>query len=126
MTFPFATTGPEKPCPTAFCHSTGGPSFGHALAMFVSVVTPFRFGPRNCGQSAAAHCINDTTMVATDVRRLLTLCSRGCEPAVPPPFVIPLLCAAIGAQLSGNARFRRVVFFYEPVHPAGHELTCAG
>src|SRR6185312_5405435 len=44
----------EKPPPSPLVlHSRGGPSAGQLCKRPVSVETPSRFGPRNCGQSSA-------------------------------------------------------------------------
>jgi len=48
-----ATTGPLQPAPALAFHKIFGPSFGQVSARLVSVETPARLGPRNCGQSAA-------------------------------------------------------------------------
>ena len=53
MTRSPTTTGPLKPSPTFLSQTTGGPFFGHVALRPVSVETPLRVGPRNCGQSAA-------------------------------------------------------------------------
>jgi outer membrane protein assembly factor BamB len=54
MTFAPATTGPANPSPTGRSQTLRGPDAGHELASGAPVYVPFRSGPRNCGQSAAA------------------------------------------------------------------------
>src|SRR6266542_2595243 len=52
-TRPRTTTGLDQPGPTGARQRTFNPSAGNVLRMPVSFQTPSRFGPRNCGQSAA-------------------------------------------------------------------------
>src|SRR5262245_18133472 len=47
-----ATTGALNPSPTFICQSATGPSLGHCR-LIADTLSPFRRGPRNCGQSSA-------------------------------------------------------------------------
>src|SRR5947199_10310231 len=53
MSFSPSTTGPLYPSPIDFSQRIGGPFSGQEVSNPVSGLTPFRSGPRNCGQSAA-------------------------------------------------------------------------
>src|SRR6476660_8524041 len=64
------TTGPAKPCPTRFCHTFRGPAAGHVVANG-PVYTPFRVGPRNWGQSAAATDALAARKATTSARRTI-------------------------------------------------------
>src|SRR5256885_691215 len=66
-----ATLENPVPTPSAF-QATGGPSGGQDLSRPLSVETPSRLGPRNCGQSGSAAATGKAEMAsATSKRRFM-------------------------------------------------------
>src|SRR6186997_2990377 len=73
MRRPPVTTGPANPSPTGFSQIFRGPSAAQA-AIGGPLYSPFRLGPRYCGQSPAmapsAATVVDTTKPATIILRI--------------------------------------------------------
>src|SRR6185436_873943 len=76
---PLLTETDENPSPAENFQSTFGAAAGHSVLTLRSLEIPFRFGPRNCGQSkagsspAATHWPKTNPVVNKNTRRDIKL-----------------------------------------------------